>query len=71
MLVNLVEEFQGWEKRSSGKFAFFLVFLRKCRRWAFSLKKNEKLQIVLCKKFSHDIFDTVLASFHDFLYMLY
>ena len=30
---------QGWERRSSGKFTILLVFLRKRRRWAFSLNK--------------------------------
>eukprot|EP00493_Phyllostaurus_siculus_P024764 UN25106 len=30
-----LEEFQGWQRRSSGKFTIFsLVFLRKRRRWA-------------------------------------
>ena len=33
---------QGWERRSSGKFTILLVFLRKRRRWAFSL--NNTLQ---------------------------
>ena len=29
-------EFQGWQRRSSGKFTIcYLVFLRKRRRWAF------------------------------------
>ena len=28
---------QGWERRSNGKFTILLVFLRKRRRWAFSL----------------------------------
>ena len=31
---------QGWERRSSGKFTILLVFLRKRRRWAFSLLKQ-------------------------------
>ena len=31
---------QGWERRSSGKFTILLVFLRKRRRWAFSLFKQ-------------------------------
>ena len=31
---------QGWERRSSGKFTIFLVFLRKRRRWAFSFLNN-------------------------------
>ena len=30
---------QGWERRSSGIFTILLVFLRKRRRWAFSLNK--------------------------------
>ena len=30
----------GWERRSSGKFTILLVFLRKRRRWAFSLFKQ-------------------------------
>ena len=29
----------AWERRSSGKFTILLVFLRKRRRWAFSLNK--------------------------------
>ena len=36
MVVDLLEEFQGWERRSSDKFIILLVFLRKRRRWAFS-----------------------------------
>ena len=39
-VVKLLEEFQGWERRSSGKFTILLVFLRKRRRWAFSLFKQ-------------------------------
>ena len=31
---------QGWERRSSGKLTILLVFLRKRRRWAFSLFKQ-------------------------------
>ena len=31
---------QGWERRSSGKFTILLFFLRKRRRWAFSLFKQ-------------------------------
>ena len=35
-LVQYEEEFQGWQRRSSGKFTIcYLVFLRKRRRWAF------------------------------------
>ena len=34
---------QGWERRSSGKFTILLVFLRKRRRWAFSLFKKYAL----------------------------
>ena len=30
---------QGWERRSRGKFTILLVFLRKRRRWVFSLHK--------------------------------
>ena len=33
------ENLQGWERRSSGKFTILLFFLRKRRRWAFSLNK--------------------------------
>ena len=36
VVVDLVEEFEGWERRSSGKCTILLVFLRKRRRWAFS-----------------------------------
>ena len=35
---------QGWERRSSGKFTILLVFLRKRRRWAFSLFKAARCQ---------------------------
>ena len=32
----VLEEFQGWQRRSSGKCTIcYLVFLRKRRRWAF------------------------------------
>ena len=35
-LVQYEVEFQGWQRRSSGKFTnCYLVFLRKRRRWAF------------------------------------
>ncbi len=35
-VVRYEEEFQGWQRRSSGKFTIcYLVFLRKRRRWAF------------------------------------
>ena len=35
-LVQYEVEFQGWQSRSSEKFTIcYLVFLRKCRRWAF------------------------------------
>ena len=36
VLVDFVEEFAIWERRSSEKFTILLVFLRKRRRWAFS-----------------------------------
>ena len=39
LVVDLVEEFQGWEMRSNEKFTILLFFLRKLRRWAF-LSKN-------------------------------
>ena len=35
-MMDLVEEFQGWERRSSGKCTILLFFLRKRGRWAFS-----------------------------------
>ena len=35
-LVQYEVEFQGWQRRSNGKFTIcYLVFLRKRRRWAF------------------------------------
>ena len=35
-LMQYEEEFQGWQRRSSGKFTIcYLFFLRKRRRWAF------------------------------------
>ena len=37
---RLVEEFQGWERRSGGKFTILLVFLCKRRRWVFSFLNN-------------------------------
>ena len=38
VVVDLVRRIcKGWERRSSGKFTILLVFLRKRRRWAFSL----------------------------------
>ena len=39
-VVDLVEEYQGWERRSSGKLTILLVFLRKRRHWAFSFVKQ-------------------------------
>ena len=40
VVVDWEKNLQGWERRSSGKFTILVVFLRKSRRWAFSLFKQ-------------------------------
>ena len=57
VVVGLLEEFQSWERRSSGKFTILLVILRKRRCWAFSFLNN-KLQAWDPPIFSGLIFPT-------------
>ena len=36
--MDLIDEFQGWERHSTGKLSILLVFLHKRRRQVFFLK---------------------------------
>ena len=55
VVVDLVEEFQSWERRLSGKF----IILRKCQRWAFLFQIQSHISEYFrfrCKKKAHICF---------------